>query len=169
MEQKWGRALPPSDGGDIAGERCFPIWERNFDCLRSGCWNIWINGLYPEKEKMITFYLYDIDDSRALSIMHFLWRNRLQIQVYILLNLNFGKHYEILLFLLFRENKSWGKLIMIMQVKTIHPLFQHQNIDIALFVNEKIFFISLSTLDNKNLRNFFTFGIGNAKVDLCIY
>ena len=28
---------------------------------------------------------------------------------------------------------------MIMQVKTIHPLFQHQNIDIALFVNEKMF------------------------------
>jgi hypothetical protein len=25
--------LPPSDGGDIAGEGSFPIWERNFDSL----------------------------------------------------------------------------------------------------------------------------------------
>ena len=38
---------------------------------------------------------------------------------------------------------------MIMQVKTMHPLFQHQNIDIALFVNEKILFISLSILHIK--------------------
>ena len=34
---------------------------------------------------------------------------------------------------------------MIMQVKTMHPLFQHQNFDIALFVNEKILFISYLT------------------------
>ena len=27
--------LPPSDGGDIAGEGSFPIWERNFDSLRN--------------------------------------------------------------------------------------------------------------------------------------
>ena len=26
--------LPPSDGGDIAGEGSFPIWERNFGSLK---------------------------------------------------------------------------------------------------------------------------------------
>ena len=36
--------LPPSDGGDIAGEGCFPIWERNFEYLGSDGFKIESNG-----------------------------------------------------------------------------------------------------------------------------
>ena len=41
--------LPPSDGGDIAGEGCFPIWERNFEYLGSDGFKIESNGWYPAK------------------------------------------------------------------------------------------------------------------------
>ena len=59
--------LPPSDGGDIAGERSFPIWERNFDCLLSDGLTIGSNGLLPIKDNGIGYYCTKLGDVLILS------------------------------------------------------------------------------------------------------
>ena len=52
--------LPPSDGGDIAGEGCFPVWERNFEYLWSDGFKGECDGLYPAKNNQYIIKPYKL-------------------------------------------------------------------------------------------------------------
>ena len=64
--------LPPSDGGDIAGEGCFPIWERNFEYLGSDGFKIESNGWYPAKNESIIIYIpsNDNEQNRIYTLLY---------------------------------------------------------------------------------------------------